>query len=62
MYIHPIKSLRPVPVSSATLTVNGLRYDRRFMLLRRGDDDGGWLNMHLARIFSLALFSTVTIS
>ncbi|KAI1802815.1 hypothetical protein F4811DRAFT_369798 [Daldinia bambusicola] len=41
LYIYPIKSLRPVSLNQATLRREGLKYDRRFMLLKaQADGDG----------------------
>ncbi|KAL8948581.1 MAG: hypothetical protein Q9183_007678, partial [Haloplaca sp. 2 TL-2023] len=34
LYFYPIKSLRGIPVSSATLTSQGIPHDRRFMLFK----------------------------
>ncbi|KAI4129815.1 MAG: hypothetical protein LQ338_002066 [Usnochroma carphineum] len=34
LYIHPVKSLRPIALSSAVLTPTGIPYDRRYMLLK----------------------------
>lgn len=34
LYVHPIKSLRPIPLSSAELTPTGIANDRRYMLFK----------------------------
>ncbi|KAL8930435.1 MAG: hypothetical protein Q9208_000619 [Pyrenodesmia sp. 3 TL-2023] len=34
LYVHPIKSLRPIPLSSAELTSTGIANDRRYMLFK----------------------------
>ncbi|KAL9012319.1 MAG: hypothetical protein Q9173_002914 [Seirophora scorigena] len=34
LYIHPVKSLRPINLSSAILTPIGIPHDRRYMLLK----------------------------
>ncbi|KAK6355028.1 hypothetical protein TWF696_004154 [Orbilia brochopaga] len=67
LYIYPIKSLRGCSVSSATLTAQGLAYDRKYMLVRRvqTDDDGGgddvkysYKHLTIGRIDALCLFTT----
>ncbi|KAL8897250.1 MAG: hypothetical protein Q9207_007309 [Kuettlingeria erythrocarpa] len=35
LYVHPIKSLRPIPLTSADLTPTGIANDRRYMLFKR---------------------------
>lgn len=34
LYIHPVKSLRPISLSSAILTPTGIPHDRRYMLFK----------------------------
>ncbi|KAK3687111.1 hypothetical protein LTR37_019141 [Vermiconidia calcicola] len=40
LYVYPIKSLRAVPLDSATLTRFGFHYDRDFMILQVNDENG----------------------
>ncbi|KAJ5888782.1 hypothetical protein N7495_008823 [Penicillium taxi] len=59
LYLYPIKSLRPTPVESGILTMQGLQYDRRFMLLKVESGKDGEIkleNMHVARYPAMALF------
>lgn len=60
LYIYPIKSLRGVTVPSAPLTVHGLPYDRRFMLLKDHHDakTPHYENMHVATFAEMCLFTT----
>ncbi|KAL3455500.1 serine hydroxymethyltransferase-domain-containing protein [Aspergillus heterothallicus] len=68
IYIYPIKSLRGVPVSSASATRMGFKYDRRFMLLKvvpaegaaEGENEGATTlkNMHVPHFPEMALFQT----
>lgn len=61
LYIYPIKSLRATPIKSGTLTSLGLKYDRRFMLLKVETDDFGnrqLKNMHVPHFPEMALFET----
>jgi len=39
LYIYPIKSLLPIPLTSATLGKHGFKYDREFLLIRLLPDD-----------------------
>ncbi|CAG8972202.1 hypothetical protein HYALB_00007344 [Hymenoscyphus albidus] len=55
LYIHPIKSLRSLPVSSALLTPTGFAHDRTFMLLHK-QPSGELKNMHIANYPSMSLF------
>ncbi|TID22307.1 MOSC domain-containing protein [Venturia nashicola] len=57
LYIYPIKSLRPTPVTSAIATKTGFTYDRRFMLLKRLDD-GTYQNMLVSGFPEMTLFLT----
>ena len=43
--IYPIKSCSAVPVDTAELSATGLRFDRRFVLARRNQEEGGRLQM-----------------
>ncbi|KAI9805255.1 MAG: hypothetical protein M1833_005708 [Piccolia ochrophora] len=63
IWIHPIKSLSGINVKSATLTREGLQYDRRFMLLRvRRDPQSSNTprleNIHVQNYPQTALFKT----
>ncbi|KAJ5102929.1 hypothetical protein N7532_003458 [Penicillium argentinense] len=62
LYIYPIKSLRATPVTEGTLSHLGLKYDRRFMLLKvepKEDGSGTTLkNMHVPLFPEMALFET----
>ncbi|KAI0852986.1 MOSC domain-containing protein [Daldinia vernicosa] len=55
LYIYPIKSLRPVSLDRASLQREGLRYDRRFMLLKV-EAGGGYKNMQVFHFPECALF------
>ncbi|KAI0387807.1 MOSC domain-containing protein [Hypomontagnella monticulosa] len=55
LYIYPIKSLRPLSVTTAQLRREGLRYDRRFMLLKV-EADGGYKNIQTAYFPECTLF------
>ncbi|KAL9617673.1 MAG: hypothetical protein Q9160_007548 [Pyrenula sp. 1 TL-2023] len=55
LFIYPIKSLQGTSVSSWEATRRGLKYDRRFMLVRKSDRK----NMHLSDFPAMSLFSTV---
>lgn len=57
LFIYPIKSLPPVEVSTITLTNEGLRFDRSFILIyppENGEDTARHLT--IKKSFSLALF------
>ncbi|GIJ88462.1 hypothetical protein Asppvi_007386 [Aspergillus pseudoviridinutans] len=61
LYTYPIKSLRGVPLSEATLTRTGFQYDRRFMLLKVIPGQNGAYtlkNMHVPHFPEMALFTT----
>ncbi|KAF7136806.1 hypothetical protein CNMCM5793_006324 [Aspergillus hiratsukae] len=61
LYTYPIKSLRGVSLSQATLTRTGFQYDRRFMLLKviPGENGASTLkNMHVPHFPEMALFTT----
>ncbi|KAJ5232730.1 hypothetical protein N7468_005686 [Penicillium chermesinum] len=62
LYIYPIKSLRPTSLESGFLTAEGLRYDRRFILLKVEDEkDGSQLsfkNMQVGKMPEMSLFLT----
>ncbi|KAF3061418.1 putative mosc domain containing protein [Daldinia childiae] len=55
LYIYPIKSLRPVSLDRALLQREGLRYDRRFMLLK-AEAGGGYKNIQVYHFPECALF------
>ncbi|KAH8651898.1 hypothetical protein BGZ60DRAFT_436470 [Tricladium varicosporioides] len=55
LYIYPIKSLRGISVSTASLCAQGLALDRRYVLLQRGPD-GHWRNMFVGYQPEMALF------
>ncbi|KAH8888025.1 hypothetical protein GQ53DRAFT_795930 [Thozetella sp. PMI_491] len=60
LFIYPIKSLPPVEVSAVTLTNEGLRFDRSFVLVSPpGEDDepaGVVRHFTIKKTFGLALF------
>ncbi|KAI1102277.1 MOSC domain-containing protein [Jackrogersella minutella] len=56
LYIYPIKSLRPLSVGTAQLRREGLRFDRRFMLLK-AEADGTYKNIQTAYFPECTLFS-----
>ncbi|RPB13645.1 hypothetical protein P167DRAFT_534980 [Morchella conica CCBAS932] len=56
LFIHPIKSILPIPVSSATITPNGLQHDRTFMLIRVDPEDGKVVNLTVKDNPELCLF------
>lgn len=53
--MYPIKSLRGIRLDEAELTPQGIRYDRRFMICRVGDD-GGLQKVQLDKYAQCALF------
>lgn len=57
IYVYPVKSLRGISLRSASLTPQGLRHDRRFMLLHVLPD-GTLKNMHVAHYPACTLFHT----
>ncbi|OAX85357.1 hypothetical protein ACJ72_00245, partial [Emergomyces africanus] len=57
LYIYPIKSLRPTPVSHSRITRHGFAYDRHFMLLKV-EPDNSLKNMQVCNIQEMALFLT----
>lgn len=56
LFIHPIKSILPISVSSATITPNGLQHDRTFMLIRVEPEDGKIVNLTVKDNPELCLF------
>ncbi|KAL6239201.1 hypothetical protein BDW75DRAFT_227346 [Aspergillus navahoensis] len=65
IYVYPIKSLRGVPLSSVQVTRTGLKYDRRFMLLKviPSESEGAkgettLKNMHIPHFPEMSLFQT----
>ncbi|OJD10902.1 hypothetical protein AJ78_08207 [Emergomyces pasteurianus Ep9510] len=57
LFIYPIKSLRPTPISHSRITRHGLAYDRHFMLLKV-EPDNSLKNMQVCNIQEMALFLT----
>ncbi|KAI5850747.1 MOSC domain-containing protein [Tricharina praecox] len=53
LYIHPIKSLLPIRVTSSVLTPLGLAHDRTFVLIRAPDHTP----LHIGEVPQLCLFS-----
>ncbi|KAI1461283.1 MOSC domain-containing protein [Annulohypoxylon moriforme] len=58
LYLYPIKSLRPLSVPTAQLRREGLRYDRRFMLLKV-EGGGRYKNIQTAYFPECTLFHQV---
>ncbi|RJE19274.1 MOSC domain protein [Aspergillus sclerotialis] len=61
LYVYPIKSLRPTPLTKAVVTRQGFPYDRHFMLLkvRRKEDGTETLQpMQVPRFPEMSLFLT----
>ncbi|KAJ5621236.1 hypothetical protein N7528_006019 [Penicillium herquei] len=62
LYIYPIKSLRPTPLTAATICSEGIKYDRRYMLLKvEPGKDGAEptvKNMHIPHFPEMGLFQT----
>ncbi|KAI1450335.1 MOSC domain-containing protein [Annulohypoxylon stygium] len=58
LYIYPIKALRPLSVPTAQLRREGLKYDRRFMLLKV-EANGQYTNIQTANFPECTLFSQV---
>jgi uncharacterized protein YcbX len=58
LYIHPIKSLLPIPISTTSITPIGLPHDRTF-LLRRADPTlpANKRVLHIGHVSQLCLFS-----
>ncbi|KAI0171787.1 MOSC domain-containing protein [Hypoxylon sp. FL1284] len=57
LYIYPIKSLRPISLRTAQLRREGLRHDRRFMLLKVADGGGAYDNVLVSKYAQCALFA-----
>ncbi|KAK8242532.1 MOSC domain protein [Phyllosticta capitalensis] len=57
IYQYPIKALRPTSNSTATITAQGFKYDRRYMLLHV-QPDGSFKNVHVANYPEATLFTT----
>ncbi|KAK7609573.1 hypothetical protein BKA81DRAFT_406318 [Phyllosticta paracitricarpa] len=57
IYQYPIKALRPSSTPSATITAQGFKYDRRYMLLHV-QPDGSFKNVHVAHYPEATLFTT----
>ncbi|KAJ6015009.1 hypothetical protein N7540_009600 [Penicillium herquei] len=62
LYIYPIKSLRPTPLTAASICPEGIQYDRRYMLMKveRGKDgaEPTLKNMHIPHFPEMGLFQT----
>ncbi|TVY84061.1 Uncharacterized protein LSUE1_G006945 [Lachnellula suecica] len=55
LHIYPIKSLRGIPLPTASLNAQGIAYDRRYILLKPAKN-GGWINMFVGVSPEMALF------
>ena len=63
LFIYPVKSLPPVPVSSVELTNEGLRFDRSFVLVNPPKDDSRRAKfLTIKKIYKLALFKPTIVS
>lgn len=60
MFIYPVKSLRPVEVTAAEITNEGLRFDRQYVLVKPPEDENNGLVEHITikSYFELGLFHT----
>ncbi|KAK6539577.1 hypothetical protein TWF694_009787 [Orbilia ellipsospora] len=61
LYIYPVKSLRGCLVPTATLTPQGLKHDRKYMLVRVQSQPDGTVtyeNQYLSNVNTLCLFTT----
>ncbi|KAG0134862.1 hypothetical protein HOY82DRAFT_601956 [Tuber indicum] len=56
LYVHPVKSLRPISVQSAKVTAIGPEHDRVFLLQKQDGDT--YKYMHIAHFPQLSLFHT----
>ncbi|KAG0633770.1 hypothetical protein HOY80DRAFT_587580 [Tuber brumale] len=56
LYVHPVKSLRPISVQSAKVTAIGPEHDRVFLLQKQDGDT--YKFMHIAHFPQLSLFHT----
>ncbi|KAF0322226.1 hypothetical protein K4K61_005298 [Colletotrichum sp. SAR11_59] len=59
--VYPIKALRPVPLTSATLTPQGILHDRTYMLFRV-NEDSSLRKLQLSSCPQTALFSQEIVS
>ncbi|WPH00802.1 Hypothetical protein R9X50_00363200 [Acrodontium crateriforme] len=60
LFIYPVKSLRPVEVTAAEITNEGLRFDRQYVLVKPPTEATGGLAEHITIKwnFKLGLFHT----
>ncbi|KAF3936677.1 hypothetical protein ABW19_dt0200071 [Dactylella cylindrospora] len=61
LYIYPVKSLRGCSVTTAVLTAQGLKYDRKYMLVRAKEEDDGttaYESLYIGHVDALCLFTT----
>ncbi|EPS42351.1 hypothetical protein H072_3674 [Dactylellina haptotyla CBS 200.50] len=61
LYVYPVKSLRGCSVASATLTAQGLKYDRKYMLVRvhtQPDGSVTYESQYVGNVDVLCLFTT----
>lgn len=61
IFIYPVKSLRPVEVTAAEITNEGLRFDRQYVLAKPPTEETAGLAEHITikNHFSLGLFHTM---
>ncbi|KAF9881733.1 mosc domain-containing protein [Colletotrichum karsti] len=59
--VYPIKALRPIPLTSATLTPQGILHDRTYMLFRV-NEDSSLRKLQLSSCPQTALFSQEIVS
>jgi uncharacterized protein YcbX len=61
LFIYPVKSLRPVEVTAAEITNEGLRFDRQYVLAKPPSAETAGLAEHITikNHFSLGLFHTM---
>ncbi|KAK6361456.1 hypothetical protein TWF730_005184 [Orbilia blumenaviensis] len=60
LYVYPVKSLRGCSVPTATLTSYGLKYDRKYMVVRIKPDENGkttYESQYVGNVDALCLFS-----
>ncbi|KAJ5730234.1 uncharacterized protein N7483_004742 [Penicillium malachiteum] len=62
LYIYPIKSLRPTPLTTAAISPEGIKYDRRYMLIKvepgKDEAEPTLKNMHIPHFPEMGLFQT----
>ncbi|SMR56776.1 unnamed protein product [Zymoseptoria tritici ST99CH_3D1] len=61
LFIYPVKSLRPVEVTAAEITNEGLRFDRQYVLVKPPSEETAGLAEHITikNHFELGLFHTM---